>query len=218
VMDGFEASWRIRNELGLSEAELPIIALTATALADEQRRATASGMTDYIMKPFKPESLCVRIAQILERTGRSTSEMRSPVAPEGGLLAGRRILLVEDNEMNRRVATIFLEQAGAKIIPASSGAEALALLGRERFDIALMDIQMPEMDGFETTQRIRGELGLSPAQLPIVALTATTLADTEHRAKAAEMSDYILKPFHPDLLCQRVAAILATTERAAATP
>jgi two-component system, sensor histidine kinase and response regulator len=220
VMDGFEASWRIRNELGLSEAELPIIALTATALADEQRRANASGMTDYIMKPFKPESLCLRIAQILERAGRSTSEMRigvsAPATPDVGLLAGRRVLLVEDNEMNRRVATIFLEQSGAEVVPAASGADALALLGRERFDIALMDIQMPNMDGFETTRRIREDLGLSAARLPVVALTATTLSDTERRAKAAEMSDYILKPFHPDLLCQRVAAILATTTRATA--
>jgi PAS domain S-box-containing protein len=221
VMDGFEASWRIRNELGLSEAELPIIALTATALADEQRRANASGMTDYIMKPFKPETLCLRIAQILERTGRSTSEMRigvhAPAMPDTGLLAGRRVLLVEDNEMNRRVATIFLEQSGAIVVPAASGVEALGLLAQERFDIALMDIQMPEMDGFETTRRIRDELGLPATLLPIVALTATSLSDSERRAKAAEMSDYILKPFHPDLLCQRVAAILASTARAAAT-
>jgi len=221
-MDGFEASWRIRNELGLSEAELPIIALTATALADEQRRANASGMTDYIMKPFNPESLCLRIAQILARTGRSTSEMRArlhaPASPGTALLGGRRVLLVEDNEMNRRVATIFLEQSGAEVIPAESGAQALALLARERFDIALMDIQMPGMDGFETTRRIREELGLSASRLPIVALTATSLSDIDRRAKAAEMYDYILKPFHPDLLCRRVAAILATTARTQITP
>jgi CheY-like chemotaxis protein len=221
-MDGFEASWRIRNELGLSEAELPIIALTATALADEQRRANASGMTDYIMKPFNPESLCLRIAQILARAGRSTSEMRArlhaPASPNTALLGGRRVLLVEDNEMNRRVATIFLEQSGAEVIPAESGAQALALLARERFDIALMDIQMPGMDGFETTRRIREELGLSASRLPIVALTATSLSDIDRRAKDAEMSDYILKPFHPDLLCRRVAAILASTARATQPP
>ncbi len=237
-MDGFEATFRIRNDLGLSEAELPIIALTASALADEQRRAQASGMTDYILKPFKPDTLCVRIAQILARNPssrarlplvaqrlapRSETSIATTTAPASApvgdptLLRGRRILLVEDNEMNRRVATLFLAEAGAQVTEAVDGLHALDELRASRFDLVLMDIQMPGMDGFETTRCIREDLGLTPAMLPIVALTATALTDELRRTQAAGMTAYILKPFHPDLLCSRVAELLLASDDSART-
>jgi len=227
-MDGFEASWLIRNELGLTGEELPIIALTATALANEQRRAQACGMTDYILKPFQPETLCLRIAQILERAAPQSGAPTLPplpavlpvqtapmaplvplAAPEPQLLIGTRILLVDDNEMNRQVAALFLEQSGATVTPAGTGAAAIEALRTATFDLVMMDIQMPGMSGFEATRQIRERLGLGSDVLPVVALTATALSEEERRTHAAEMSDYILKPFHPDLLCRRVAAVMA---------
>lgn len=139
---------------------------------------------------------------------------RPPILPEPGLvpgLAGRRVLLVEDNELNQRVATRILERAGAVVVTAGTGREGVERARAESFDVVLMDLQMPEMDGYEAAWRIRHDLGLPPERLPIMALSATVLTDEQRRGQASGMTDFILKPFRPDFLCQRVAAILEAT-------
>jgi PAS domain S-box-containing protein len=236
-MDGFETSWNIRNTLGLAAVDLPIIALTATAMANEQRRAQASGMTDYVLKPFNPDTLCQRIGQVVERVKRGAgtasawSAVGTPSAPAAlvenasasmlakqpppQVLRGARILLVDDNEMNRRVATLFLEEAGAAVVPAEDGESALARLRDATFDLVLMDVQLPGLDGFETTRAIRETIGLAPDVLPVVGLTATALSEHDRRTRAAQMSDYILKPYHPDALCARVSDVLERQRNAA---
>jgi PAS domain S-box-containing protein len=126
-------------------------------------------------------------------------------------LAGRRILLAEDNELNRMVATRILEEAGAVVVSVGDGREALERVRSEAFDLVLMDIQMPEMDGYEACWRIRHELGFSSRMLPVIALTAATLTDDQGRADAAGISGCILKPFVPEQLWMRVAALLPTS-------
>jgi PAS domain S-box-containing protein len=138
----------------------------------------------------------------------NVSAQSAPAAAATVSLAGRRILLAEDNELNRTVATQILQQAGAVVVCARDGREALERVRSEFFDLVLMDIQMPEMDGYEATWRIRHEVGIPAELLPVVALTATALTDEQRRAEAAGMSDCILKPFPPDQLCMRVAALL----------
>ncbi len=143
-----------------------------------------------------------------------TSDERLPTAAEPSVvpsLVGRRVLLVEDNELNQRVATKILERAGAVVVTAGNGREGVERARTEPFDVVLMDIQMPEMDGYEAAWRIRHDLGIPDERLPIVALTATALTDEQRRGRASGMTDFILKPFRPDLLCRRVAGILAAS-------
>ena len=125
---------------------------------------------------------------------------------EGGRadLAGARILVVEDDEMNQMVAQGVLEAAGAAVTLASNGREALDLVTPGAFDVVLMDMQMPDMDGIETTRRLRADPAL--AGLPIIAMTASAMAGDRERLLEAGMNDYVAKPV-------RVAAVYATVSK-----
>lgn len=113
-------------------------------------------------------------------------------------LRGARVLLVEDDEVNQQVAREFLEMAGASVMPAFSGLDALAWLRSEPFDAVLMDLQMTEMSGFETTRRIRQmPEGIA---LPIIALTSAVGEADQAACRAAGMDDYVAKPFEPSTL------------------
>ncbi|MEZ4457928.1 MAG: ATP-binding protein [Gemmatimonadales bacterium] len=144
-------------------------------------------------------------------------EIPVPAANAAGevRLDGVRILLVEDNELNQTVATELLAAVGAEVIVAASGLGALGRLRSERFDVVLMDLQMPEMDGFEATIRIRRELGLSERTLPILALSAAGLVEERRRAEAAGMNGFVGKPFRPAELVARIAEQVG---RVVATP
>ena len=119
---------------------------------------------------------------------------------------GSNLLLVEDNPLNTLVLVQFLEGWGLKPALAESGKEALKLLRAKPFDLVLMDLQMPEMDGFETTKEIRTTLGLK--DLPIIALTANALPGIRQKVLAAGMTDYISKPFEPEALFQKLKRYL----------
>jgi CheY-like chemotaxis protein/HPt (histidine-containing phosphotransfer) domain-containing protein len=114
-----------------------------------------------------------------------------------------RILLAEDNITNQRVATRIVERLGHRLDIAANGAEAVEAVKRHAYDVVLMDVQMPEMDGFEATRLIRA---LSPAgaNIPIIAMTASVLDGIIDRCYAAGMNDYIAKPFSVDNLRQRL--------------
>lgn len=122
-----------------------------------------------------------------------TQCVESPAAPPN--LPSLRILLVEDNDLNREVARAFLTQAGHKAMEAVNGREALDILARERFDLVLMDVQMPEMDGVSATKALRRSSGwATPRDVPIVAMTAHALKGDRERFLRAGMDEYIPKP------------------------
>ena len=110
------------------------------------------------------------------------------------------VLLVEDNDINQEIAVELLNQFGATVDVASNGQEALDLLPRSRYDIVLMDVQMPIMDGLEATRRIRGDLNYSRNALPIVAMTAHAMKGDYEKSIGAGMNDHITKPIDPDEL------------------
>ncbi len=118
------------------------------------------------------------------------------------VLKNKRILLVEDNPMNRLLADIVLSQYGAVITEATNGKEAIAALSVHAFDLVLMDVQMPVMDGLEATKIIRNTISTS---LPIIALTANALKTELHKCLAAGMNDYLAKPFIEEDLIRRIA-------------
>jgi CheY-like chemotaxis protein len=119
-------------------------------------------------------------------------------------LRRQRILVAEDNDINRKVALHILGKFGYTVHAADNGKEVLARLSQERYDLILMDIQMPELDGFETTRVIR-ESSRSYRRIPIIAMTANAIIGDEDKCLAAGMDDYISKPINVDIVRDKVA-------------
>ena len=118
-----------------------------------------------------------------------------------GLLKGKKIMVVEDNVINQKVITKTLENSGMTTILCDNGYAAIEFLKQQRVDLIIMDIQMPEIDGRETTMKIRHELGL---KVPVIAMTASVLADEREKCKAAGMNEYISKPFVKEDLFEKM--------------
>ena len=124
-----------------------------------------------------------------------------------GLDRSLRILLTDDNAVNRRLAARLLEKQGHVVQVASSGREALAALDHEAFDLAILDVQMPDMDGFETTAIIREREKANGRHLPIVAMTAHAMADDRARCLQAGMDGYLSKPIDPITLAREIQRV-----------
>jgi hypothetical protein len=123
------------------------------------------------------------------------------------------VLVTDDNAINRKVAKLFLTTAGLEVAEACNGAEALAKLGSERFDIVLMDIHMPVMDGVEAIKRIRADDAAWSA-VPVVALTADAMAGAKERYIEMGMTGYVAKPIDQgELFAAILAALFAQTTR-----
>lgn len=117
-----------------------------------------------------------------------------------------RILLVEDNRLNRYLATYLMEKAGFSVVQAADGRTAVALAESEQPSLVLMDLQMPEMDGYEAAQRIHALPGM--AQLPIVAVTSYAMTSDREKALRAGFAGYIEKPIATDTFIRQIQAFL----------
>ncbi len=139
----------------------------------------------------------------------SVAEAEPPPADEaGGLLAGITILLVEDNPTNRLVASKMLESLGARVETAEDGVEGLKAVQERPYDLVLMDIQMPNMDGIEATHRIRALKG-EVANIPIIALTANVMAHQLQVYTAAGMNAATAKPISPAALIEAIVSVFS---------
>lgn len=114
------------------------------------------------------------------------------------------LLLVEDNEMNQFITGTYLRKWGVKVTIANNGQEAIALVQSQKFDVILMDLQMPVMDGFESTRAIRSLNDPYFRSVPIIAFTASTLIDSKEKAVEFGMVDFITKPFNPTDLQEKI--------------
>jgi len=202
-MDGLETLRAIRQKPQLQS--LVVIMLTSVDSLGKLANCPELGWSAYLTKPVKQSQL---LDTILEAIGRSAAANQVvQVQPEGRLsrpAVPLRILLAEDNDLNAHLAKVLLEHAGHQVVPAESGEVALVLLAREHFDMVFMDIQMPGMDGFETTAAIRDNPAW--AHLPIIAMTAHAMKGDRERCLEAGMDDYVSKPLHMD-------EVLAAIER-----
>jgi CheY-like chemotaxis protein len=123
------------------------------------------------------------------------------------------VLLAEDNVVNQKLAARLLEKLGAEVVVAETGQAAIHLLCANSFDVVLMDCQMPEMDGYEASRRIRaGMAGHARSAIPIIALTAHALSGDRERCLAAGMNEYLTKPIDPTLLRVCLMQVLGAVE------
>jgi len=202
-MDGFAVAEQIRQNPELTGAT--IVMLSSIDSMDCISRCKELGICVYLRKPIKHSEL---LNAILRALGITPSERSEPVeAPRAAIPEPQRklrILLAEDNPVNQRVAVAILEDRGHELITAKSGREAFDLFQQETFDVILMDVQMPEMDGFEATTAIREMEKLTNRHIPIIAMTAYALKGDEERCLSAGMDAYISKPIHPQKLIQVV--------------
>ncbi len=142
------------------------------------------------------------------RAGVPAVEATEEVLVESGPgLVGVRVLLAEDNEVNQLLATRVLQKQGHTVTVARNGREALDLIEGGSFEVVLMDVQMPEMDGLEATQEIRRREQGTPRRLPIIALTAHAMKGDRERCLTAGMDDYLSKPIDEDALCRAIRAV-----------
>ncbi len=196
-MDGFMVVEKIREHAELSGATVMMLssAMPAGAIA----RCGELGVASYLTKPVTQAELIDAILTALGKTVEiipPPPASLAPVAVRNSI--GLRILLAEDNLINRAVAAGILEKQGHSLVHADNGREALEAVARENFDIILMDVQMPEMDGFEATRRIRELEGATGRHTRIVAMTAHAMTGDRERCLAAGMDDYVSKPLRKD--------------------
>ncbi len=199
--DGFELVRRIREHP--EYRHVTIMLLSSAQQADDVERCRELEVDLYVTKPMRQSDLLRALLVAIGKPA-ETRAAESPAAPTRAL----RVLVVEDNAVNRRLAQALLERQGHSVSLASNGREALAALETSRFDVVLMDVQMPELDGLEATAAIRARERESGAHLPIVAMTAHAMKGDRERCIAAGMDDYVAKPVRP-------AELYAALERTA---
>jgi two-component system sensor histidine kinase/response regulator len=201
--DGEALGRRIRDDDAL--ALTPMILLSALNQRGDAVRARAAGFDAYLSKPIHGDDLFGALSALLapdrmqNRTGSRPLVTRHSIKESAKHNA--RILLVEDNAINAKLALHLLEKFGYHTMLAVSGKEALKAVETESCDMILMDVQMPEMDGYETTTRIRQkEAREGRGALPIIAMTAFALDSDREKCIAAGMNDFLTKPIDPAAL------------------
>ena len=198
--DGFALAEAIKKEAGIAGAA--VVMLTSAGQPGDAARCREIGVAAYLTKPIRSKDL--RSAILLALGGHTAERDRPALVTRHSLRETRqtgRILLVEDNSVNRLVAMRLLEKRGHTVVVATNGREALAILDDAAiagFGCVLMDVQMPEMDGFECTAIIREREQQTAARLPIIAMTAHAMKGDEARCLAAGMDGYLSKPIQPD--------------------
>ena len=206
-MDGFGLAEQIHGAPELTESV--VLMLTSGEYGDDLTRCKELGVSAYLVKPIRRAELRLAIVKaVSEGSGRPWEQPQ--VAPVRQAVveqreSGCRILVAEDNVVNQRVVRAILEKAGHIVWLAGNGAQAIELMQKQTFDVVLMDIQMPEMDGVEATAAIRKMEIQTGAHMPIIALTAHAMTGDRERLISAGMDDYISKPIAPVALLDLVA-------------
>jgi two-component system sensor histidine kinase/response regulator len=214
-MDGFELTASIKQR-----AKTPtIVMLTSGSHAGDVARCRELGIETYLTKPVTLGELRGAVLRALgSRSSRESpaalaQSVATPCDAAPAAAVRLRILLAEDNVVNQRLAIRILEREGHRVAVAGNGREAVAAIERETFDLVLMDVQMPEMDGFEATAAIRARERFTGGRLPIVAMTAHAMSGDRDRCLACGMDDYVAKPIHKSVLLETIARLCTAVAR-----
>ena len=207
-MAGDELAKRIRANAHLAETKLVIV---SSAGRGGIKHSPELGLEAILEKPVRQQELFDTLVNIysvhVEKPALSLRQDDSHAEPPRDCgQRSLRILLAEDNKINQKFATVLLTKAGHSVEIAENGHQAVDALRRSEFDIILMDIQMPELDGVQATKQIRA-LPIPKRNIPIIAMTAHAMAGAKEEYLAAGMNDYISKPVQPALLLSKLASI-----------
>ena len=196
-LDGIETGKRIRALPNLA-VKPSLIMVTAYGREEVLKQADENEFANVLIKPVTPSMLFDSAIEALGAGREAASSVQGSPTPELSGLRGAHILLVEDNELNREVALGLLEDAHMSIDMAENGEVAVRMVGANKYDLVLMDMQMPVMDGIQATQAIRANPQFRA--LPIVAMTANVMASDREKCVEAGMNDHVDKPIDPDAL------------------
>ena len=209
AMDGLVLAQRIRSSAELADSKV-VLMLNSPGQRTGGRKFRELGILSYVMKPVSRATLASALLRALDASQCAEGDFagqrppRSPVEPSP--FVPLRILLAEDNKINQFVARRLLEKHGHTVTVAGNGYEAVSLLDGETFDLVLMDVQMPEMDGFEATAAIRVKENGTGRHIPIIAMTAHAMKGDEERCLQAGMDSYVPKPITPAVLLSAIEA------------
>jgi signal transduction histidine kinase/CheY-like chemotaxis protein/HPt (histidine-containing phosphotransfer) domain-containing protein len=213
-MDGFALVEHIQRHPEF--ARPTIMMLTSTDQHRDAARCRRLAVAAYLVKPIRAQELRAALLAVI---GSKTLETTPPgrvkrphLSEDQRFQPGLRILLAEDNPANQYFALRLLQKRGHEVVLAGNGREALEALEKQRFDLVLMDVQMPEMDGFEATAAIRERERATGAHLPIVAMTAHAMAGDREKCLAAGMDNYVSKPIRNKDLFEAINAFYPTKE------
>jgi PAS domain S-box-containing protein len=212
-MDGFTLAEKINQDPDLAKSI--IMMLTSAATRGDSARCRKLGISGYLIKPVKQSEL---LDAIMLSLGATTKEKEPvPLITRHTIRESRRglhILLAEDNIINQKVAVHILERYGHKVIVAKNGQEVLQALKKENFDLILMDVQMPKMDGFAATASIREKEKKTGSHIPIIAMTAHAMKGDRERCLDSGMNDYIAKPLKAEHLTKTIDHVMSKVRKA----
>lgn len=214
-MDGIETANKIDADARLAVRIPRIIMVTAFGREDVMFQARKAGLDGFLLKPVQQSMLFDTIMEVFGREAERVSPI--PLTAPGQIetaekIRGARVLLAEDNEINQQVATEILESAGAIVRIACNGHEAVQAVEESEFHAVLMDVQMPEMDGYEATRIIR--TSYTADELPIIAMTAHAMKGDREKCLEAGMNDHVPKPVEIDQLLSTIAQWIKPVDRA----
>jgi two-component system, sensor histidine kinase and response regulator len=205
-MGGEELGGRIKADPQLGTMQLVMVA--SSGLRGDAARVSQIGFAAYLPKPVTATTLLECLLQLRAQSGVSGKPVGAGLITVHSISERRpaplRILLADDNPVNCRIAVLMLEKAGHQIDVVNGGAEAIAAVQRKRYDLVLMDVQMPTVDGLEATRRIRA-LPIAHAGVPVIAITANAMHGDDQRCFEAGMNDYITKPIDRARLLGKVS-------------
>ncbi len=208
-MDGFEVAERIRQNARMSDCVL--VMLSSAGQTENSVRCQVLGIARYLIKPVKQSDLRETILRVMNPQGEPGGPTGQATVQAAATRRPRRILLAEDGLVNQQVARELLEARGHQVVVVNNGREAVETLEHESFDLVLMDVQMPEMDGFEATAAIRRKEQATGNHLHIVAMTAHAMKGDRERCLKAGMDAYLSKPVQSKTLYEMVEGVAAAT-------
>ncbi len=205
-MSGYDFVERVRQDASI--AKTPIIILTSGGLDGENAVRDRLDICERLMKPVKQSELFDAIVRTLGVTAPEAEALADLEVEKDDPLGRLRVLLAEDNVINQKLAVGVLSRFGHAVTVVNDGAEAIEALENAAFDVVLMDVQMPVMDGFAATQAIRKKEAETGTHIPIIAMTAHAMKGDRERCLEAGMDEYVAKPIRVSMLKEKLGAVL----------
>jgi len=209
-MDGEQTARGIKSDPAVKDVK--IIILTSMGQRGDAVRLTALGCSAYLLKPVKQQMLFDAVIAVLSHEGKQQPSLITRHTLNEQRKPGQRILLAEDNAINQKLAVVLLQKAGYSVDAVETGVQALEKVQSDQYNVVLMDVQMPEMDGFEATQHIREWERERGSHIPIIAMTAHAMQGDRERCLEAGMDDYVSKPIEPKVLFSALGRWMRSTE------